>query len=171
MEKVGVVKQLYVYPVKSMQGVPVNKADVWWYGLDGSPVHLMKLSRGTFDAMPVSLISTTTVQKIGKAAGQVLDSRRFRPNVVIEPLTQEDSPEDTWLEKVLTIGDGPDSAQVQLLYRAKRCAMINLDPDSAQANTAVLRTVANLREARAGIYATVSKVGLIRVGDAIYLID
>ena len=129
---IGVVKAIYLYPVKSMRGLAVEEATLWWYGLNGdrkcafvrsdnqsgfpwltarqlpamvhyqphfvdptdrirsaitvttpsdadlslddprlaqeladaygASVQLMKISRGIFDAMPVSLFSTTTLQ-------------------------------------------------------------------------------------------------------------
>jgi uncharacterized protein len=52
---------------------------------------VMKLDRGTFDAMPLSLISTRTVADIGELAGLPADVVRFRPNLVVEPWSKTPS--------------------------------------------------------------------------------
>ena len=35
MKKVGIIKQINRFPVKSMQGEAINESPVYWYGLDG----------------------------------------------------------------------------------------------------------------------------------------
>ena len=50
----------------------------------GSAVELMKLKHGIFDEASVSVINLATIAAIGVEAGQDLDTRRFRPNIVIE---------------------------------------------------------------------------------------
>ena len=35
MEPVGIVKEVNLYPVKSMRGVSVPEASLYWYGLNG----------------------------------------------------------------------------------------------------------------------------------------
>jgi MOSC domain-containing protein YiiM len=53
----------------------------------------------------------------------------------------------------------------------ERCAMINLDPDTAAMNPAVLRTVANTRGNRAGVYASVLRPGTVKTGDAVEIVE
>lgn len=49
----------------------------------GEGLRLMRLDRGVFDAMPVSLITTTTVSDLCALAGVPDSELRFRPNFVI----------------------------------------------------------------------------------------
>ena len=35
MKKVGTVKEIWIYPVKSMKGTPIESADMYWYGFRG----------------------------------------------------------------------------------------------------------------------------------------
>ena len=35
MKAVGSVREINLYPVKSMRGVSVSEADLYWYGLNG----------------------------------------------------------------------------------------------------------------------------------------
>src|SRR5690606_40072 len=74
------------------------------------PARLIYLSRGTFDSMPLSLISTATVAALCTAAGVAPDARRFRPTVVIE--LSEDVPfgEEAWLGLHARIGNPADEA-------------------------------------------------------------
>jgi hypothetical protein len=48
--------------------------------------------------------------------------------------------------------------------------MINLDPDSAARDGAILRAVGQQRESCAGIYGAVSKLGVIQIGDPVRLV-
>ena len=57
----------------------------------GAGVRVMKLDRGTFDTMPLSLITTRTVDGIGALLGTDLNVLRFRPNLVVEALGAERS--------------------------------------------------------------------------------
>ena len=47
--------------------------------------------------------------------------------------------------------------------------MINLDPDSAKQDPQVMRAVVRLNDNCAGVYATVVRRGLIRIGDVVHV--
>lgn len=234
---IGYVRELFVYPVKSMRGVSVPEVDCYWYGVNGdrkvaftrdgimsgfpwltarelpalltyeayfvdpwsplsSPIRvktpddrdlpldapelaeeladaygnaisLLKLKRGTFDCMPLSLITSQTVEELARASGLSLDVRRFRPNVLVDGV--DGATEEAWAGGAISFGNHDDAVQIQVNYRTERCVMINLDPDSAQADPRVLKTVAKKNNSLAGVYAAVSRPGTIRVGDAVYL--
>ncbi|MEP6988326.1 MAG: MOSC N-terminal beta barrel domain-containing protein, partial [Chloroflexota bacterium] len=129
----------------------------------GTDVELMQLKQGIFDEAAISLLSMTTSDKITHDSGQSPDVRRFRPNIVIE--TQDGQPfaEDQWVGKTIIFGDGSDSPAVQVILRDKRCAMINLNPDTAQSDPAVLKTVVRQNETCAGVYGTVIRTGALTV--------
>lgn len=237
LQTVGHVRELFLYPVKSMRGVAVSEITCYWYGANGdrkvaftragdesgfpwltarelpallqyepyfvdpaSPLSssirvktpdnrvlaleapelvtelatladtelsLLKLKRGTFDSMPISIITSDTLNEVRRAAGRSLDVRRFRPNVYIE--TTSDTGEEKWMDSTLIFGTGEEAARVQVNYQTKRCMVINLDPDSSQADQRVLKAVAATRQSQAGVYASVGRPGAIRVGDEVYL--
>ena len=48
--------------------------------------------------------------------------------------------------------------------------MINIDPETSEKETAVLQTVAQIRENCAGVYASTEQPGMIRVGDVVKLV-
>jgi len=235
---IGVVEALYRYPVKSMRGESVGRANIGWYGIDGdrrlafrragdtsgfpwltagklaqlllfepqreggapddalpaavrtpdgttfpvfsaelaadverrygSPVQMMQLTQGTFDAATVSVISTTTVDEIGRLSERAVDMRQFRPNVVLRMQQPVPFGEDDWIGGTLTFGEDADAPVVSVTMRDPRCAMIGLDVDSAQASPQVLKAVVRANAGNAGVYGTVTGVGRIAVGQSVY---
>ncbi len=137
----------------------------------GASVHLMRISRGIFDAMPVSIFTTTTLQTLASATNQPLDLRRFRPNLVVETQWPSAFPEQQWLNQTLTFGDEADAAQLQLDYSITRCSVITLDPETTERQPQVLQALATFPEQEmcAGIYAVPKRLGKIRVGDTIWM--
>lgn len=135
----------------------------------GREVELMKLKHGIFDEAAVSVISLATIAGIGREAGVDLDRRRFRANVVVETVESEPFLEDGWVGGALVFGDGATGAAVSVTLRDLRCAMINLDPDTGAKDTRAMKTVVRLNENNAGVYATVVRTGVIRVGDRVSL--
>lgn len=133
----------------------------------GSPVELMKLKHGVFDEAAVSVISLATIAGLGREVGIALDRRRFRANVVLETAQAESFLEDGWVGGRLVFGDGNMPPVVSVTLRDLRCVMINMDPDSAERDARVMKTVARLNESNAGVYATVVRTGEIRVGDRV----
>jgi uncharacterized protein len=137
----------------------------------GADVELMQLNQGIFDEAAVSVISLATSDTITRASGHPADIRRFRPNIVLESHSNEAFAEDQWVGKTLIFGDTEDSPAVQINLRDVRCAMIGLHPDTAQADPAVLKTVAKLNQICAGVYGTVIRQGMLHVGQPVYLRD
>jgi uncharacterized protein len=135
----------------------------------GAEVELMHLKQGIFDEAAVSLINLATSHTITHDSGNPPDIRRFRPNIVLD--TQQNQPftEDQWIGKTVIFGDTDDSPAVQVTLRDVRCAMINLHPDTAQSDPALLKTVAQLNDVCAGVYGTVIRPGTLTVGQAVYL--
>ena len=135
----------------------------------GAPVELTHLKHGVFDDATVSLIASETVAEISGLSGIGPDVRRFRPNVVIRLHDARPFAEDAWVGRVLAFGDGDDAPTVAITMRDIRCAMVNLDPDSAAADPAVMKTVVRANRNGAGVYATVTRAGQLTVGQAIHL--
>ena len=69
---------------------------------------------------------------------------------------------------VLTFGDAPDAASVFVTNRDERCAMVNLDPDTAVASPGILKAIVRERDNRAGAYGAVARRGPLAVGQPVY---
>jgi uncharacterized protein YcbX len=135
----------------------------------GSPVELMRLRQGVFDEAPVSVIALATIEGIAREAGRALDRRRFRANVVLETEGGETFLEDAWIGGTLVFGEGEAPAAVSVTMRDPRCAMLNLDPDTAERDARVMKAVVRLHGNDAGVYATPVRCGTIHVGDRVRL--
>jgi uncharacterized protein len=128
-------------------------------------VRAIKQDRGIFDTFPLSLISTRTIAALGASVGQDLDVRRFRPNLLIEPSDDAAFAEDAWVGCVLRIG----GLRMRVDKRDGRCAVITIDPETAQRDTAILRTVARDRQGCLGVYATTVEPGRVAMDDSVWL--
>ena len=66
---------------------------------------------------------------------------------------------------------GSDNAPtVSITMRDLRCVMINLDPETAEADANVMKTTLRLNTNHAGVYATVINSGELRIGQKVYLV-
>ena len=136
----------------------------------GSAVELMKLKQGIFDEASVSVIDLATISGIGREAGHVLDTRRFRANIVVASDATEPFQEDRWVGGRLVFGDPEVGSIVSVTMRDLRCVMVNMDPDTAKQDPGVMKTIVRLNENNAGAYGTVVRTGQISVGQAVSLI-
>ncbi|MBE7529915.1 MAG: MOSC domain-containing protein [Chloroflexi bacterium] len=136
-------------------------------GLYGRPLSLIRIKRGVFDSLPLSLMSTATLATLDERLDFALDGRRFRQNIIIETFDGRPFAEESWVGSALAIGE----VQVWLNQRIERCQMINVDPDTAVRTSATLKLVAQTRDNCAGMGCTPQSTGWIQVGDVVRLRD
>jgi uncharacterized protein YcbX len=130
---------------------------------------MMQMKHGIFDEASVSVIASDTVHEISRLAGQSVDVRRFRPNIVARLLRSGPFLEDEWVGGVLSFGEGDDAPAVTVTMRDLRCSMLNLDPDSARSAPEMMKAVVRANQNTAGIYGTVTRIGHLAVGQPILL--
>ena len=139
----------------------------------GSAVELMKLKHGIFDDASVSVITSATMAAISREAGQALDTRRFRANIVIASEAAEPFLpflEDGWLGGRLVFGSLETGPIVNVTMRDLRCVMINLDPDTARQTPDIMKAAVRLNQNYAGAYGTVVRTGQISLGQPVSLL-
>jgi uncharacterized protein YcbX len=129
----------------------------------------MNLKHGIFDEACLSVISLGTVHSVEREAGRDVDLRRFRPNVVIETNNAEPFEEDRWVGRTLMFGQESNGSALRVTMRDERCVMVNLDPDTAERDSKVMKAVIRLNENYAGVYGTVVGAGELRVGQVVAL--
>jgi uncharacterized protein YcbX len=134
----------------------------------GGNVRLIQLSHGFFDEAAVSVIALSTIRSIERELGRDLDLRRFRPNIVVDTELPEPFAEDAWVGKILDFGNGT-GPMISVTMRDKRCVMLNLDPDTAEADPEIMKTVVRMNENHAGVYGTVVRPGELRLGHRVTL--
>ena len=138
----------------------------------GGDLELMNLKHGIFDESPISVISLGTVHSIARESGRgidLFDLRRFRPNVAIQTDNPEPFEENSWVGRTLMFGDGNSGAAVRVTMKDERCVMVNFDPDTAERDSEVMKTVVRLNQNYAGVYGTVVRTGELRVGQVVTL--
>jgi len=135
----------------------------------GTPVQMMRLDHGAFDEASISVITTETVREVCRLAEQRVDVRRFRPNIVVRSLRAGAFEEDAWLGGVLAFGGADDPPAVAVTLRDTRCAMLNLDPDGGRSAPEMLKAVVRANQSNAGVYATVTRIGRLAVGQQVVL--
>ena len=131
----------------------------------GDGARVIKQNRGVFDAMPLSLITTQAIAGIGALVGAELEVQRFRPNLLVDAAGDGEFPEDAWVGSVLRIG----AVRMRVDQRDERCVMVNVDPASSARDPAILRAIAQEREACLGVYGTPVQPGRVALGDPVVL--
>jgi uncharacterized protein YcbX len=129
----------------------------------GTGLRVMRLDRGTFDAMPVSIISDSTVSALCTLARVASNELRFRPNIVVALDSGAPFEEDDWAGSAVRIG----AAVVRVDRKDSRCITVNVDPATGLPDANLLKVIGATRQACAGVYGTTALPGLIRVGDPV----
>jgi uncharacterized protein YcbX len=121
-----------------------------------------------FDVGIIHIVTTATLDSLRGAYPQGrFETRRFRPNLVIETAPElKGYPEHGWLEKILSIGS---EVKLKITGDCGRCVMTTLAQADLPKDTGILKAAAKDNQARVGIYASVLKGGTVRMGDAVHL--
>lgn len=129
-------------------------------------VTLRHSEKGMHDARPVSLISLDTIDAIAQEVGAPVDPLRFRANLYVRWRDREPFVEDRLVSRILVIGE---HVELMVSKRDGRCAIVNVDPETAETNPLILKTIAQRHESHLGVYCVVLREGVIQPGDALCL--
>ncbi|WP_347238470.1 MOSC N-terminal beta barrel domain-containing protein [Dietzia sp. CQ4] len=103
-----------------------------------------------FDAMPLSLLTTASMDSIRRAApDSEIDSRRFRKNIILETDADTDGcPEIDWVGRRLQIGE----VVCDVVMPIARCIMVGLPQAELPHDRAILRALATTTGMELGVY-------------------
>ena len=120
--------------------------------------------RTFFDSATLHLLTTATLAQLRELNPEGrFETRRFRPNVVVQPVERNRGfVEDAWIGKNLSIGD---HARIRVTGPCPRCVMTTLSQGDLPQDGGILRTAAKHHGVNVGVYATVARAGLVRRGD------
>lgn len=128
-----------------------------------------------FDLFPVSVLSTSTLDRLSELQPDVsFDERRFRMNVIVAS-EEEGFVENNWVGRELAIGD---AVRLHVALPDPRCVMTTLAQDELPQDTDVLRALVQHNRVQvgdagrfpcAGVYAVVQAPGTVRSGDHVSL--
>jgi hypothetical protein len=130
----------------------------------GEAVTTAEISRGVpggfFDFGALQLLTTATLAHLqGHHAAGRFDSRRFRPNLVVEADTDASAdpfPESGWVGRTLAIGE----VVLRVLMPVPRCVVTTLAQADLPADPEILRTVARHNRVPVGSLGELPCVGV-----------
>lgn len=129
---------------------------------------LMRSHRAMTDCRPVSIFSLQSAQQLSDETGTQIDKRRFRANIYLDLDSNNGFEENELVGRSVRIGP---KVIVRVLERDPRCAMITLDPDTAERTPAVLKKIAQAHEGMAGVYGAIVVEGVVRKGDPVEVLE
>jgi uncharacterized protein YcbX len=138
-----------------------------------------------FDYAALHLLTTATLDRFQEIHPEGrYEVRRFRPNLVVAPVLEVEERgfiENGWLGQALLVGT---DACLKLIDPTPRCVITTLSQEDLPRDLDILRTITRnssvasttqapgvVLEGVAGVYASVLREGLVRVGDDIQLIS
>lgn len=146
----------------------------YWPSVEGLPhqdtvTDEATLSNTFFDLATVHLLTTATLDHFqGLTPTSRFETRRFRPNLVIEPTNSEKGlVENAWIGHTLEIGD---EVRLAITGPCPRCVMTTMAQGELPDDTSILRTAVQHNQGNVGIYASVVQGGTVRRGDAVKLV-
>jgi uncharacterized protein YcbX len=121
-----------------------------------------------FDLAAVHVLTTATLNSLRKLYPEGrFDTRRFRPNIVIEPYPGTNGfVENGWVGQTLRLGD---EVRLKITRSCKRCVMTTLAQGDLPRDLGILRTAARYNEVRVGVYASVESGGNVTLGDHVWV--
>jgi uncharacterized protein YcbX len=130
-----------------------------------------------FDFAPVHLLTTVSLARLRALyPSGYTDVRRFRPNLLIAPLRDEEGfVENDWVGRVLLIGD---TLRLRIITPTPRCVVPTLPQADIPNDIGILRTIAaqnrppipirgGAKQPSLGVYAVVEQPGVVRLEDAV----
>lgn len=128
-----------------------------------------------FDLFPVTVLTTSTLNQLGKLQPDSnFDERRFRMNVIVDT-DEEGFVENDWIDRGLSLGD---AMQIHVAMPDPRCVMTTLAQDDLPRDNDIMRAMVQHNRLQvadagrfpcAGVYAVVQTPGSLRVGDNVML--
>ena len=150
--------------------VPVDTIKPDWTP-ESMPDYFQLLSGTYFEIGAVYLLASGSVHHLRKLQGGTaqIDRRRFRPNIYIESEPEWGGfVEDSWLGGALDIGG---VVRVEEFQPTVWCVTSTLSQQELPRDLSILRTAAQHHRGCLGVYATVTRSGLLRVGDGAFLVN
>ena len=120
-----------------------------------------------FDCAAIHFLTTATLDSLREIYSEGrFESRRFRPNLVIEtPTGVKGFPEnDEWNERIVAIGS---EVKLRITGPCGRCVMTTLAQGDLPKDNGILKAAAQHNQARVGAYASVLQGGKVQSGDAV----
>ncbi len=119
-----------------------------------------------FDLAVLHILTTATLERLRELYPDGrFETRRFRPNIVVEPASDEKAfIENAWIGRSVSIGE---EVKLAITEPCPRCVMTTLPQGDLPRDRGILRTAAKHNQVHVGVYAKVLKGGTIHRGDQV----
>ncbi len=145
-------------------GVPIEDMNVEWTA-ETLPDHFELRPGAYVETGPVLVISSGTLEHLGRLRGAPVDRRRFRPNVYVASGPEATGfAEDQWLGGRVALGR---EVLLGRLAPVPWCVTCTLPVEDLPRDRGVLRAIATHHAATLGVYGEVERSGTISVGDTV----
>jgi uncharacterized protein YcbX len=128
----------------------------------------VRVQRGTGspfqDAGQVSLVGTASLDWCREHLDVDGDRRRIRPNLVVR--TTEPFVEEGWSGATIRVG----GVELRVVERIERCRMVDIAQEGLAEQAGWLKALARERDLCLGVYADVTSVGSLAIGDRVHLV-
>lgn len=112
----------------------------------------------------VTLVTTSSLAELAARTGREVDAAQFRATFTVDTGDAPPHVEDSWAGQRLRVGD----AEVEVRGVVPRCAVVDLDPETGERRSPVLRALGDYRhlhgEVVFGVDAVVTQPGQVRPG-------
>lgn len=158
-------------PMTELRAVFGREADEPIPDLSIFPPEVMEFESppGTYlDAFPLMLMTTSAMRSMAIATpDSAVDIRRFRPSMLIDSGDAPGHPEMEWIGRTVRLGD----AELSIRGGCPRCIMVTrrIDDDTPADRRILRHIVVDLAQC-VGVYATVTKPGVVRIGDRVEVV-
>ncbi|SEU04960.1 hypothetical protein SAMN05421676_11616 [Salinibacillus kushneri] len=143
-----------------------NKSNRKISTIEYSPTHV---PIGPIAVENILLATDASLDKLKELWGKdQVDSRRFRPNLFISLKDKVPFIEEEWIGRRFKIGT---EVEMEFVGHCKRCMIITVNPENAERDSSLHKTVIKERNNNFGVYASVIKKGDIKVDDEVHLLD
>ncbi|WP_315790982.1 MOSC domain-containing protein [Fischerella sp. JS2] len=112
------------------------------------------------EAVHISLVSQATINHLSQLAGQPIDVRRFRPNLVVEGVPAW--AEFDWVGQEIQLG----TARIVVTARINRCLNIDVHPETGERDIRLLSLLQEqFQHTQTGVLAQVISSGSVAIGE------
>ncbi|PMB09839.1 MOSC domain-containing protein [Fischerella thermalis CCMEE 5282] len=116
------------------------------------------------EAVHISLVSRGTIDNLSQLAGQPIDVRRFRPNIVVEGVPAWG--EFDWVGKEIQLG----TARIFVTARINRCLNIDVHPETGERDMRLLSLLQEqFQHTQTGVLAQVISSGSVAIGEELMI--
>jgi uncharacterized protein YcbX len=143
-----------------------DQPGLWYEGrLHRDEITEHVILRGTFfDSGIVHLVTSSSLAELrARVPTSRFESRRFRPNLVVET-AEPGFIENEWVGRVVHFGD---AVRIRIVKPCIRCVMVNLDQAGLGADPAPLAAAFQHNGGNVGVKGDVLAMGTVRVGDPV----